>query len=44
MASVLVVAPAWVGDMVMAQSLVAELKRRMGLAIQKRPPDPKAVW
>jgi len=28
MASVLVVAPAWVGDMVMAQSLVAALKRR----------------
>jgi lipopolysaccharide heptosyltransferase II len=26
--SVLIVAPAWVGDMVMAQSLVAELKRR----------------
>jgi heptosyltransferase II len=26
--NVLVVAPAWVGDMVMAQSLVAELKRR----------------
>src|SRR5262245_33540267 len=28
MANVLVVAPAWVGDMVMAQSLIAELKRR----------------
>jgi len=25
-------------------AVVAELKRRMGLAIQKRPPDPKAVW